>query len=122
MDECLQKIVDVVATQVRVAVGGKNLVNVAVGCGNELEDGNVERAAAEIIDGDSAALFFVQTVGQSGGGGLVDEAQDFEASDFAGVFGGLALGVVEIRGHGDDGAVDGFAEKIFRPAFSVRGE
>ena len=42
--------------------------------------------------------------------------KNFESGDFAGVFGGLALGVVEIGGDGDDGAVDGFAKESFRPA------
>jgi len=54
--ESLEQIVDVVAAEMRVAVGGKYLEDVAVGRGNELEDGNVESAAAEIIDGYLAAL------------------------------------------------------------------
>ena len=90
--------------------------------GNELENGNVERAAAEIVDGHAAALLFVQAVGQCRGGWLVHEAQDFEAGEFAGVLRGLALRVVEIRGHGDDGAVHRIAENSSRPSFSVRAE
>ena len=35
----------------------------------------------------------------------------------AGVFGGLALRVVEVSGDGDHGAVDGFAEDRLRPSF-----
>ena len=99
----------------RVAVGGEHLVNVAFAGGDQFEDGNVERAAAEIVDRDVAALLFVQAVSERGGGRLVDEAQDFEAGDAAGVFGGLALGVVEIGGHGDDRAIDRFAEVSFGP-------
>ena len=37
---------------------------------------------------------------------LVDDAQDVEAGDAAGVARRRALRVVEVRGHGDDGAVD----------------
>ena len=48
----------------------------------------------------------VETIGQRGGGGLVDQAQHFEAGDASGVFRGLALRVVEVRGHGDDGFRD----------------
>src|SRR5216684_2522710 len=101
----------------RVAIGGKNLKDIAVGRGNELEDGNVKGATAQIVDGDFAALFFVEAVGESRSGGLVDEAENFEAGDFAGVLGGLALGIVEIGGNGDDGAIDSFAEMSFGPAF-----
>src|SRR5882762_1605429 len=97
--------------------GGKNLKDIAVGGGNELENGNVESTAAEIVDGNFAALFFVQAVGERRGGGLVDEPQNFEACDLAGVLGGLALGIVEIGWDCDHGAVDGFAKMGFGPIF-----
>src|SRR6267154_273503 len=84
----LQKIVDVVATQVGVAVGGENLIDVAVAGGNEFENGDIEGAAAEIV-----------------------------ASDFAGVLGGLALGIIEICGNSDNRAVDSFAEVGLGPIF-----
>ena len=37
-----------------------------------------------------------------------------QAGDAAGVPGGLALGVVEVRGHGDDGLGDLLAEELRR--------
>ncbi len=117
VDESLKQIVDVVAAEVRVAIGGKNLEDIAVGRGNELEDRNVKGTAAEIVDGYFATLLFVEAVGESGGGRLVDEAENFETGDFAGVFGGLALGVVEIGRDGDYSAVHRFAEMRFGPVF-----
>ena len=63
MNKRLEQIVDVVAAQVRVTVGGKNLENIAFGRGNKLEDRDVERTAAEIVDRNFAALLFVQAVG-----------------------------------------------------------
>src|SRR5712691_9299209 len=113
----LEQIVDVVAAEMRVAVRGEHLEDIAFGRGNELQDGNIESAAAEIVNGDFAALFFVQAVGQRRGSGFIDEAKNFEAGDFASVLGGLALGVVEVGGDGDDGAVDGFAEVGLGPVF-----
>ena len=86
------------------------MINVAVASGNELENGDIESAAAEIVDGDFAALRFMQAIGERGRGRLVDKAQNLEAGDFASILRGLALGIVEIRGDGDDGTVDGFAE------------
>src|SRR6266404_1130730 len=117
VDKSLEKIVDVIAAKVRVTVGGKNLENVAFGGGDELEDGNVEGAAAEIVDGDFAALLFVQAVGEGRGSWFVDEAENFEAGNFTGVLGSLALSIIEIRGNGDDSAVDGLAEMGFGPVF-----
>ena len=99
-------LVDVVAAEVGVAVGGLDLDDAFA----DFEDGNVEGAAAEVVDGDGLVLLLVEAVGERGRGGLVDDALDVEAGDLAGVLGGLALGVVEVGGDGDDGLGDGLAE------------
>src|SRR5262249_60627044 len=51
-------------------------------------------------------LFLVEAVRQRGSRGLVDEAQDLEASHAAGVLGRLPLAVVEVGGHSDDSLGD----------------
>src|SRR5258708_34616791 len=81
----LQQIVDVIAAEMRIAVGGENLKDVALPGGDQFQNGNVESAAAEVVDGDAAALFFMQAVGERGAGGLVAQAGNLEAPDFAGV-------------------------------------
>ena len=70
------------------------------------EDRDVERTAAEVEHADLFLALLVEAVGQRGRGRLVDDAGDFEAGDLAGVFGGLALGVVEVGRDGDHGLVD----------------
>src|SRR3546814_7418606 len=59
---------------------------------------HVEGAATKVVDHDGAAALLVEAVGESGRGGLVEDAQHVEAGDLAGVLGGLALGVVEVGG------------------------
>src|SRR5207244_8874393 len=78
------------------------------------QNGNIERAATQIVDCDLLVLRFTQTVGQRGGRRLVDNSLNFQARDFAGIFGRLSLGVVKVGRDGDDGVGYRFTEKIFR--------
>ncbi len=94
--------VEVFAAQEGVAIGRLHFEYAVA----DLEDRDVEGAAAEVVDRDGAALLLVESVGERGRGRLVDDAQHLEAGDLAGVLGGLALGVVEIGRHRDDGLVD----------------
>jgi hypothetical protein len=94
-------LVPVVATEAVVTAGGLDLDGreAVVGVLADLEEGDVEGAATEVEDEDELVLLaLVQAVGQRGRGRLVDDAQDVEARDLAGLLGGLALGVVEVRG------------------------
>src|SRR5579864_304309 len=103
----------------RVAIRRKNLVDVAFAGADEFQNGDIEGAAAKIVDGYVAALLFVQAISERGCGWFVDETQDFEAGKAAGVFGGLALRVVEIGWDGDDCTVDCIVEMFFRPGFEL---
>ena len=93
--------VEVVAAEVGVAVDRRHFEDAVA----DVEDRDVERAAAEVEDGDLLVLLLVEAVGERGGGRLVEDAQDLEPGDLAGVLGRLALGVVEVGGDGDDGLV-----------------
>ena len=99
-----------------VARGGQNLKH-AVG---EVEDGDVEGAAAQVVDQDLLGRFVVKAVGHSGGGRLIDDAQDVQARDAAGVLGGLTLGVVEVGRDGDDGVGDGLAQILLGVGLHLR--
>ena len=102
-------VVEVVAAQAGIAVGGQHFKHAVA----DLQQAHVEGAAAQVVHQDLVGLFLVQTVGQGRGGGLVDDAQHFQTGDAAGVLGGLALAVGEVSGHGDDGLGHGFAQVAF---------
>ena len=111
-----EALVPVVATEVVVAAGGLDLDDAVA----DLEQRHVERATTEVEDQDRLLLLaLVEAVGESSGGGLVDDAQDVEARDLAGLLRGLALGVVEVRRDGDDRVGHGVAEVGLRVALEL---
>ena len=75
------------------------------GGGEDLEDsvvdgekGNVEGSSSKIVDDDLLldTLLLVESVGDGGGGRLVDDSKNGESGDGSGVLGGLSLSVVEV--------------------------
>src|SRR5438094_6433968 len=108
-DPIYAAVVPVIATKVRVAVRGFDFKDAIA----YFEHGNVEGAPTEIVHGDFLVLLLVQSVSQGSGGRLVNDAQDFQTSDAAGVFGSLALRIVEVSWNRDDRLGDFFAETHF---------
>ena len=107
-------LVEVLAAQERIAVGRHHfelLLAVDVG---DLDDRDVERAAAQVVHGDLAVLrrLLVHAERERGGGRLVDDPLDFETRDTAGVLRRLALRVVEVRGDRDHRFGDRLAEIV----------
>src|SRR5215211_9078522 len=90
--------VEVVAAEVVVAARGLDLEDPV----SELEDGDVERPAAEVEDQDGLVLLLVQPVGQGRRGRLVDDPLDVEPGDAPRVLGRLALGILEVGRNSDD--------------------
>ena len=70
-------LVDIVAAQVRVAVGGLDFDHAFA----DFQDGNIERTAAEVVDGNRFVLLLVQPVGQRRSRRLIDDAQHFQTRD-----------------------------------------
>jgi len=85
----------------------------------DLQHGDVERAAAEVIDHDLLVGLLIEAVGQRGRRRLVDDTLDVEAGDLAGVLGRLTLCVGEVGRHGDDGLGHGLAQIGFRVGFEL---
>ena len=55
----------------------------------------------------------VESVGDRGGRGLVDDGQHVEAGDGPGFGGGTSLSAVKVRRHGDHGVFYFAAEQLF---------
>ena len=99
-------LVEVVAAQMGIAVGGQNFGNAVA----HLDDGDIEGASAEVVDHDLLVIFLIDAVGQRSGGRLVDDTLDVQAGDGACVLGGLTLAVVEVGRNGDNGLGDRLAQ------------
>ena len=103
-------LVEVVAPQMIVARGGEHLDGVAV----DVQNADVEGAAAQVVAHDFAGLPLVKAVGTSRRGGLVDNPQDVQSGNQSGVLGRLALCVGKIGGDGDHRVGDSFPDIAFR--------
>ena len=103
-------LVNVVAAQVGVAAGGFDFGDALA----HLQDGDVEGAAAEVINGDGLFLLLIQPVGQRRRRRLVDDAHHFQPGNLPGVLGGLPLAVVEVSRHGDDRLRHLLAQEVLR--------
>ena len=84
----------------------------AVDFGN-LDDRDVKGTATEVEDRDlRVAALLVHAISKRRSGRLVDDAFDIETRDLAGVLGRLALRIVEVGRHRDNGFGDLFTEVI----------
>ena len=110
-DPVHQRAVVVVTAQGGIPASGHDFKHALA----QAQDGNVKGAAAQVVNGKYALAGIVQAVGNGRGRGFVDEAEHVEAGQLRGVFGGLALGIVEVGGHGDDGTVDLVVKSVFSP-------
>ncbi|KAF4529500.1 hypothetical protein B566_EDAN017804 [Ephemera danica] len=84
-------------------------VGVAVDSVVDGEQRDVEGATTQVKHQHVLLALLVETVSDGGRSGLIDDSHHVETSDGAGVLGGLALSVVEVRrdGHNSVGHLDG---------------
>ena len=102
--------VKILATQKGITIGAFDLEYPIA----NLKHRDIERAAAKVIDRDPARCLLAQPIGQGRSSGFLEDAQNLKPSNLAGIFRGLTLRVVEIRGHGDHRLRPLFAQKGFR--------
>ena len=110
-----QLLVDVVAAQVGVAIGGFDFNHAFA----DFKNRNVERPTAEVVNRDGLVFLLIQTVGQRSCRRLVDDSLYIKPGDLPGIFGRLPLGVIEVRRHGDNRFRDLLAEVIFCRLFQL---
>mmetsp|Transcript_853 Transcript_853/g.3331 ORF Transcript_853/g.3331 Transcript_853/m.3331 type:complete len:747 (-) Transcript_853:173-2413(-) len=103
-------LVKVVTAQVGVPGGGQDLEDPVA----DLEHRDVKGSAAQVEHEDGLVLLGLKAVREGSGGGLVDDPEHLQARDLPGVLGGLPLGVVEVRRHGDDGLVHLVVQELGR--------
>jgi hypothetical protein len=108
-DPAKQALIEIVAAQGGIAAGGQDFEYAAA----EFENRDIECTAAQIVDREDAFRGVIQSIGDGRCGRLVEQAQHVQAGQLRGVFGGLALGIVEIGGNGNDCADQFIAQCIF---------
>ena len=80
----------------------------------DLQCGDVEGTAAKVIDRDPLVEVLAITVGEGRSGRLVDDAQDLQSGNLARILGRLALVIVEVGRHRDDGLGHLLAQILLR--------
>ena len=106
-----QKVVKIIAAELIIAVAGEHFGDVAF----HDDDGDVEGAAAEVVDHGRVARGIPEAISQAGGGGLIKNAHHLQAGQHSGLARGVALGVREIGRHGDDGLFYALVQVASRP-------
>ena len=102
-------VVEVLSSQVSVTSGRLHLEDALL----DGQDGHIKSTTAQIENEHVAlggALLFVQTIGNGGGGGLVNDTQDIKTGNNTGVLGGLTLRVVKVGGNSDYSIVNGVTQ------------
>ena len=91
--------VEVFTTKVGITVGGLHLEDTFL----YLKDRDIECGSTQVVNGNDRVIRTVESIRQSGSGGLVDHTEHVETSNLTGILSGLTLSVVEISRNGDDG-------------------
>lgn len=102
-------VVEILTAEVGVSVCALYLKHALL----DFQEGDVKGTTAQVIHGHDLVALLVQTIGQRSSGGLVDDTQDVEARDLAGVLCSLTLGVVKVGWDRDDSIGHSLSEEAF---------
>ena len=80
----------------------------------DLDDGDIKRAAAKVVDHDLLLFFIIKTISQSCCCRLVYYTLDLKSGDLSGVLCSLSLRIIEICGNRDDRIGYLFSQIAFR--------
>merc|ERR1719506_1002879 len=109
-------LVEILASQVCVAIGRDDLEDAVV----DREQRHVECAAAKVVHKNVLLCLLVETVRDGRGSGLVDDPENLKAGDGSRILSRLALRVVEVGRHSDDGVLHLLAEVVLRGLLHLR--
>ena len=92
-------LIEILSAKMGVSRGGKHFEHTVV----NRQEGHIKSTTAKIKHDNVLLFLLVETVGDSGSRGLINNAEHFEASNGASIFGGLSLSIVEVSGHSNNG-------------------
>ena len=81
-DPLNQHVINVVAAQVRVAVGGLDFDDTLA----DFQNRNVKGAAPEVVNGNRLVLLLVKAIGQRRRRRLIDDSRNLKPGDLSGIF------------------------------------
>ena len=98
-------VIEVLSTKMGVTRGALNLEDTLL----DSQQRNIEGTTTQVEDEHIALTLsiLVKTVGDGSSGRLVDDTENVETGNQTSVLGGLALGVTEVGGDGNNSVVDG---------------
>src|SRR5437870_4581306 len=106
-----QKIVKIVASELVVPVAGEDFGDVAF----DAYDRDVKRSPAKVVNHGGVMCGVAETVRETGGRRLIEDAHDFQARELSGLTGGVALGVRKVGWYGNDRLSDWLMQIAFSP-------
>ena len=101
--------IEIIATQVVVAVGGKHLNHTVT----DLNNGHVKGAAAQVIDHDLLCSAVIQTIGKGRRGRFVDNSLYIQSCNTTGILGCLPLDIIEVSRNSNNGIGHFLAQILF---------